>query len=364
MQYFFILGRNPELSLAELYAILPDGYKTLAKSDQVLIVDCSELSVPSLIKRLGGTIKIGLISKNKPLELINTQSDRKIIFGLSAYSLKNRLPNLRTLRSLGIEMKRELQKKGHRVRLVTSKQPALSSVIVEKEGLLSSGGEIVLFDKSYIGKTLAVQEFEQASKRDYGRPVRGMKVGMLPIQLAKIMINLARAPKSATILDPFCGFGTILSEALLMGYNNIIGSDIEQKMVGGAEKNLQWLQKGCKVKLFRSAVEEFSKYLKPRSIDTIVTEPYLGPTRQAGNKESELIELYTHTFEQFVKVLKRDGKVVFIFPAFKQRNKITKTSEKVLPKIKKLGFKPAISPITYSRENQKVLREIFVFEFR
>src|SRR3989338_5165651 len=482
MKHFFILGRNPELSLAELHAVLPSGWKPVAVSHEVLMAECAEFDVQEIMKRLGGTVKMGkIISHNpsqppsprfageaglisdatvrsptetsdlrggKPLEpplrvrggggsyedVLAALSalhlhDRKIFFGLSAYALdeKTRLPNVRQLRELGIEVKRALQESGHKVRLVTSREVALSSVIVKKEKLLTQGAEIVLFygtpntnqsstsyilRTNFIGRTLAVQEFEEASIRDFGRPARSMRVGMLPIQLAKILINLARAPRTATLLDPFCGLGTILTEATLMGYKNLIGSYIDPHMIDATRRNLEWLRQFPPLKvrpaspakrgeggeeglrdahnlpqpsltLREGAVEELSKHLTPRSVDAIITEPYMGPTRGIRNYElgimNELTKLYVSAFYEFAKILKSGGKVVFIFPAFNNAGQITKTSAQVLPQIKKLGFTPpplllqnistsyllpTTYSITYSRPDQRVLREIFVFTFQ
>lgn len=67
--------------------------------------------------------------------------------------------------------------------------------------------------------------------RDYGRPARDARVGMLPPKLAQIMLNLSvKDEKSGTVLDPFCGTGVLLQEAALAGFD-FIGSDIEPRMV-------------------------------------------------------------------------------------------------------------------------------------
>lgn len=402
MQYFFILGRNPELSLAELHAVLPTGYQTLGYCQEVLAVECSKLNEEELMARLGGTIKIGEIIGKSPTAKVASeklsphlalQDERKIFFGLSAYAFGEgvRLPNVHGLRQLGIELKRLLQEEGHKVRLVTSKEIALSSVIVKKEKLITQGAEIVLLyskDGVHIGKTSAVQEFEEASARDFGRPMRSMQVGMLPIQLAKIMVNLSCAPLSATLLDPFCGLGTVLTEAAQMGYQNLVGSDLEQKMIDATRVNLKWLQERfsigdskLNIRLVQSPVEQVAKHLSPNLVDAIITEPYLGPTRERTELKSLILQLstlYIAAFREFAKIMKRGGRVVFILPAFKSGAQLTKTSEKVLPEIKKLGFEPtnllpnnlitqSLNPsvsILYSRPDQKVLREIFVLDFK
>src|SRR3989344_7958542 len=146
-------------------------------------------------------------------------------------------------------VKKQLRSLGISCRLVTSRDKILSSVVVTKNNCheflvlgpppplsspsLKGGGGIKGGGGSQerLAKTCAVQEFEEYSQRDYGRPGRGLVFGSMPPKLAKIMINLAQLPASATILDPFCGSGTILQEALLLGYQNVIGSDVSTKAV-------------------------------------------------------------------------------------------------------------------------------------
>jgi len=66
MKHFFILGRNPELSLAELHAVLPSGWKPVAVSHEVLMAECAEFDVQEIMKRLGGTVKMGKIISHNP----------------------------------------------------------------------------------------------------------------------------------------------------------------------------------------------------------------------------------------------------------------------------------------------------------
>jgi 2-polyprenyl-3-methyl-5-hydroxy-6-metoxy-1,4-benzoquinol methylase len=100
-----------------------------------------------------------------------------------------------------------------------------------------------------------VQDIEAYGARDQARPARDARVGMLPPKLAQTIINLAAGrPETRMdkhwdsadglgrfmVLDPFCGTGVILQEALLMGYS-VYGSDIEPRMAEYTKKNLQWL---------------------------------------------------------------------------------------------------------------------------
>jgi len=327
MRYFFILGTNPTLSVAEILSHtnlrsriitnlpLITQIKNELKanieslSDEVLVVKSKEIRhIESLLDGLGGTIKIGKIYTNitrmntniNPNEIIdiildlrNKYPNKKIYFGFSLYRLSldvtpKNLKNLTwEIKKLGMEVKRKLKKFGFASRWVTSKDLALSSVVVKKNKLLTNGAEIVILvgkDKICLAKTLAVQEFEEYSLRDYGRPSRDILSGIMPPKLAKIMINLAQISLDKIILDPFCGSGTILQEALLMGYKNIVGSDSNKKAIEGAQKNLEWLinrykVEGMRYKVFRTDVRRISKKIGSNSVDAIVTEPYLGPLK-------------------------------------------------------------------------------------
>lgn len=79
-------------------------------------------------------------------------------------------------------------------------------------------------------------------------PARDSRVGMLPPKLAQIIVNLAVGQLGRQtedkfrirVLDPFCGTGVILQEALLMGYS-VLGTDLDERMEGYAKRNMRWL---------------------------------------------------------------------------------------------------------------------------
>jgi tRNA G10 N-methylase Trm11 len=64
---------------------------------------------------------------------------------------------------------------------------------------------------------------------------------MLPPKLAQIIINLTCPPTGSTVLDPFCGTGVVLQEALLMNFG-VYGTDIDKRMIEYSEENLRWLE--------------------------------------------------------------------------------------------------------------------------
>src|SRR5690606_11663784 len=108
------------------------------------------------------------------------------------------------------------------------------------------------------------------------RPMRDAYVGMLPPKLAQIMINLAHPQSGSTILDPFCGTGVVLQEAMLMRYA-VYGTDLSEKMVRYSRENLNWLQE--KVLLSSPWYLEVAdatnqKWRQP--VDAVICETYLG----------------------------------------------------------------------------------------
>ena len=94
------------------------------------------------------------------------------------------------------------------------------------------------------------------------------------------------------MLDPFCGTGGILLEAGLIGIH-IIGSDIEQKMIDGCQKNLEFYHLK-NFQLFCADIGDISQYVS--SVDAIVTDfPY---ARATTTKGEQLTKLYNRAFDE------------------------------------------------------------------
>lgn len=389
---FFILGSHPELSVAEIEAVI-EKKQEVTRSQDVLVLDGIDENLEALQKRLGGTIKIGHIiveySRLDEDELIHViatyvssaRGKNKISFGLSVYSLGDdvgakKITDL--IKNLGLEIKKRVkaigQASGHRrpVRYVSSKEPALSSVIVEENELLSSGGEFVLFAaqrRILIGQTKTIQPYKEWSERDYGRPARDAKSGMLPPKLARIMINLTgEHPNAKTLLDPFCGSGTILMEAKLLGFEHLIGSDVSEQAIANTKKNFTWLfdhfdRAKSSLTLHQVSAEKINQVIT-HPVDVIVTETYLGAPRthtlseeQYRSTKQKLLAVYDHSFRALFRLLKRHGVMVVAVPTFKVGN--IHRSLGLQSFFVNIGFTIKQS-FLYHRSNQIVGREIFV----
>ncbi len=455
MRYAFILGRVYTLSVAELIAVLekPDqslvlsplrkepaeggleeAVKILEASEEVLIIETpAALNVTNLQKKLGGVIKIlevvDIIKKRqndsvnfalkhyfKPSVLKKQffkEYKGKMQFGVSIYLLDMNLlkrpepkpgDKFQSFNSIfsepkriGMMIKNGLTESGLSVRLVLPEYNSLSlaSVVVTKNLLLSKGAEISILaaqDKIFTAKTLSVQDFEDYGRRDYQRPVRDEKQGMIPPKVAQIMLNLANCKSGDTILDPFCGIGTIVQEGLLLGYR-MIGSDINKTAIKGSEQNLEWFRNRYKIAPGKYGVEvsdatKVSDLIAKSNnkISAIVTEGTLGPiygqypkVEEIAKNFKDLEKLYKASFKEFSKFLPSGGRVIMCVPAYRRGrgdyeqmpkldfalalgyNQLDIISPVIAKKLKFLRLTERKSAI-YDRKDQVVAREIVIFE--
>lgn len=268
MSSLCILGRQPALGLAELESLFgSDSVKPVGI--EAALVGLDPVDMP--FSRLGGSLKCGRVistidatgwreiekALQSAIRQINTaMPEGKIQLGLSVYGFR---PASNQLLATGLTLKKSLKSDGRSVRLVPNPGLELNAASVIHNHLTGSTGcELLIVrngSQTIIAQTVHIQDIDDYAIRDRDRPKRDTKVGMLPPKLAQIIINLAtgryqnrRANKSTaraaqdvqTVLDPFCGTGVVLQEAMLMGYG-VYGTDIEPRMIEYSESNLNWL---------------------------------------------------------------------------------------------------------------------------
>lgn len=383
MQYFFIPGRLQALSTEELKSVLKvflqSHYQIDASNKGFVTVSCdySASEMTNIFHRLGGFVKFGkILSEDEKNDFLGQfLSQGRVTFGISQIGSVGKMTNLR---KFTVEVKNFFQHNNVSARYIESKgSDFLSAGEILGNKVLENGFELMnLYGKagSFItGSTLAVQDIDDFTNRDYGRPVTDKKMGMLPTKLARIMLNLAELKEGSTIWDPFCGSGTILTEALLMGYN-ILGSDIDEYAVRGSLQNIKWLSENyvldeVKYSVFKNNVmrpeRSLQKKLRYTALDAIVFEPYMGPPQHkvlsahaAEELLNNIVELYGDLFTFVERVNSPNLKAVFIVPSYKTKKGWTSVRyNSFLSKRWKVHHREGLH---WSRSNSIIRRDILI----
>jgi tRNA G10 N-methylase Trm11 len=367
--YVFVPGKNWKLSLAELVAYFRGRnyeFEFFELAPAFFTVKVDRALSASAAADLGGIIKIGKVVTNLATwtlkeaflreskqaqaqirmsfsasgivdEMVDADSG-KSVFGVSVYYLERSFrPVSRTMqRFVGSSLKHELAAHGRKSGFIgfpkSRPQPQLSHVEVLKKGLVERKAEVLFCvgkEQTFVSTTVAVHDPFEFQKRDIGRPVQ-RKIFAMPPRLARIMINLAFCTAGKSLLDPFCGVGTILQEALL-AKARVVGLDANPWCVQASKENLEWLKKQYSLKDAEYAVlQGDSRRLTEKiqqEIDCIATEPDLGPplrhvatTTYATKIIGKLTPLYYDFLESAHQSLKKDGRLALITPHIKTRS--------------------------------------------
>lgn len=384
MKSLIILGRQPALGLAELESLY--GAKVLRPVGyDAVLVDIA----PALIdfNRLGGSIKLCKVLAELPTtnwrdmesylmktigEHLKYVPEGKFKLGLSTYGLRARPTEIN---ASGLRLKKIIKSEGRSVRVVPNKTPALNSAQVLHNQLTGpTGWELVFYrsgHKTILAQTVAEQDIEAYSRRDQNRPRRDAKVGMLPPKLAQIIINLTCPPTGSTVLDPFCGTGVVLQEALLMNYA-VYGTDLEPRMIEYSKDNLDWLhQKRDGNFDIRLEVGDAVKHKWQPVPDVVAGETYLGkPLSKEPSPDllhtimEECERIHRGALDNLHRQLPKGARLCLAVPAWRVKNGFKHL--RTLDYLRELGYNriefkfAKASELIYFREDQLVARELVV----
>jgi tRNA (guanine10-N2)-dimethyltransferase len=383
-----MLGRQPKLGVAELERIYgADAVTPLRDADAALLdvdVDASDL------QRLGGSVKLAKVlttldttdwrvvekylAKTIP-EHLKYVPEGKFRLGLSVYGMD--MP-ADMINATNLRLKKVIKATGRSVRVVPNKSSFLNSAQVIHNQLTGPVGmELILVRRGrqlILAQAVAEQDIDAYAARDQARPYRDAFVGMLPPKLAQIMINLARPAENTTVLDPFCGTGVVLQEALLMGYS-AYGTDLSEKMVDYSKKNLDWLSEvyhlSSNVRLEQADAMD-AKWYQP--LGAVVCETYLGQPFSAPPSPAKLEQVRgncDHIISEFLKNLsgqiESGTPLCLAVPAWQDRDgRFTHLT--IIKKLDGLGYKQLAlkhvdaKDLLYYRPDQVVARELLILE--
>lgn len=393
VQSILILGRQPALGLAELESLYGSEVVSVV-SRQAAGLNLHAHDVD--FARLGGSTRLAHVLAEIPgtnwkqtekelptlvTELGLTLPDGKIQLGLSAFGLK---VSPAKLNAAGLTLKKILRSKLERsVRVTPNPELELNTAQVLHNHLTGpTGVELLLIatdeGNTLVARTTAVQDIDSYTLRDRGRPKRDARVGMLPPKLAQVLVNLASSAtkdESVVMLDPFCGTGVALQEAMLMGYS-VYGTDLEARMVDYSRANIDWLienNEDIKSEILLEPGDATTYQWNPTP-DFVAGETYLGrpftekPAREVVEQTASEVNLILKKFLQNIHgQLAANTRLCLAVPAWQ----IGRGQFKHLPlvdQISNLGYNRVEfehvrdEQLLYYREDQIVARQLLVLQ--
>ncbi len=379
--YAFVLGKNWLLSLAELVVCLQDrgiadGVKDYSRT-AVIVQSQQKLNDEQLVdiqSALGGCFKVGrvvsvydrmLIEDAFPTSGKVKKSARKMMqdvpwvnrvwprprgarikFGVSTYPLLNKQTSV-DLRKFTLAMDEWVKKKltelgAKKAAYFAYDAPdrrdakrvnvALWPQTIARRGLLSPPNAEILAllteGSLYLAKTVGVYDSQLQQFRDEARPYISAEIGTSP-KMCRTLLNLAGARPGDTVLDPFCGSGTLLMEAAFLGMK-CRGIDISSEAAEGTRANMKWLgsEMGERIdfKIIKGDARKASS-LVGQQVDAVAFEPDLGPVYRApptreeamGSIES-LTALYREVLQDLELCLRPGGRVGMTLPVVNTDN--------------------------------------------
>jgi len=393
MKYIFQSGRLNDTSRGELISLINivkgpsyfdlnfiksigSSIKSVGEEFFTYEGDLTEEEAKNIFNRSGGLIRLCEIIDDTESFLANI--DRSVDFGVSFWGYdydKSFINNI----------KNSVKQNGHSARFILpDEENVLNAAQIIKNKIIEKGFELCVIkdnnDNPVVAKTVSIQNIDEFSKRDYERPYVDKIMGVLPPKLARIMINIANIKPGATIWDPFCGSGTVLSEGLILGYN-VIGTDKDENAVFFSQKNIEWLEQNYNISKQKYAVKQLDvmtpdnrviKELKNTILDAVICEPFMGPPQKRMldmKKAQKLSEMVLNQYKSLVYILRsvnfRKGRVVIVVPAYKTYNGwVSPRLTEAIPKNWEHIDKYLAKDLQWKRSNSIIMRKLFVFDMK
>lgn len=372
MQYLLEFGHSPHLALREwshLCRVFGIKFERNSISEQIHTINSKSKKLsPEFFEQFGGLVRVA--------RLVGTSRPDQLDINLARHVAKNldqsrdfHLVNLTDGLVDPYQVKHLVSTK-HQLASRYINQPANEFVSpkylvknqVTELAVLESENNLSIYQTSWCSDSSAWEFFDRQ------RPFVDAASGILPPKIARMMVNLGRNSTSTSLklYDPFCGSGTILGQALMLGLTPI-GSDISEQAVNQTRLNLEWLSQQIKSKTEINIFKlDFSQTI-PKSdieINCLVAEGYLGPTdfetSQLPEIQAELAQLYQDIVPNINRVLTDNGRLVLALPFWPAVPKPDLISRQVIDTLEKSGYNLAYRPLVYGQPNSQVRRSILV----
>ncbi len=365
-----LLGKNPEIALFELDLLAKrygGGTTPFAPPYFVEVnFDQSVISPQEFLDLSGGTVKLYQLLETKADDPAIEISQHLVNQQQSQFSLSSIHSHL-NLKTMANQIRVELKKSGLKPHFKILIDPFYSAEVTHNFPEFSL---LHHQEKTVILAAIAAQNIDHWSKKDYGRPAFDPRSGMLPPKVARIMINLAlsdKLQKEPLLLDPMCGSGTIVLEALDLNLP-VIGSDISQKAVSDTLQNVDWFKQqfnsSTETNVFLADVTHLTQKNVPNQVDAIVFEGYLGPphpeNKNIDNLKKGLSKLYKGVLKNLYSLMKPGSFMVCALPEFHTKQGV-KNLDDLVDWSETLGY-TRCARFTYGRQHAFVKRAIYVLQ--
>lgn len=400
--HLFLFGTHPELSLAELRGWQEAYASSLTITpvpDGALVSGLTSAQAVTLGTTLAGVVKVAEVLHHGPRlrkedeeELVDLLAElvlrflgreRKGNFGVSYYGFQPVIPDARARQRIALTVKKQIRTRLDHVRWVRAERLTLSSVVVQSQLIGAAGVELVLLltdSLLTIGRTVAVQPYEAWGERDFGRPRRNAKQGMLPPKLARMMVHMLGLKPEGTLLDPFAGSGTVLGEAATVGWRSLVACDQQEMAVNDTKKNLAWLTRDesspATLSTHVASITALKNILRAGTIRAVVTEPFLGSPLttsvsaiEARRRDTAVLPVYHALLEALAHVLEPGGRAVIVVPAWSLRDGgrhplpiETLTWPSTLRQLPMSDARASAEALLYARPGQFVTRQLLRLE--
>jgi len=339
--FFLLSGEHETLPTSELKAILEaEGYahQALEKLDQVLRLETDLGCVDSVKRRAAFTKLCGYelfsckAEISEAVKAVRAISLDEVLRGKESFVVRVKRVKNAAAKIDGMKLEGKLGE------LILNKTVNTRVNLKNPEKTFLG----ILTDEKFIfGLRLAeIPSKPFVERRPRKKPF--FHPSAMPAKLARCMVNLAKPKTRELVFDPFCGTGSMLIEAALMGFR-VLGLDIQNRMIKGSRGNLAFFNINAE-----GLVVGDARNMPVTSVDCVVTDPPYG--RSATTRKRTTRQIVEEVLVSVHDMLDDGRRICMAAPKTISIEKIGES----------LGYKHLESHFVYV--HRSLTREIAVFQ--